>query len=294
MSVSSRKIGYFGIDFECGDTRSFDVDLFKRLLTYIKGLSGQDRIIKDEKNNKAMDIESIEFGQRYGKEYAEIVFKSCKYNHSPKYMSSIDGSERDTDKKLTEGEKEITHMCMRFDKKEAFTLFEERRSGVTMQSVIVFLNRNLCQLLEIENDERDLLISCGRMPSDDFLTSLEHTSRIVTAELYTDRTLVGSECMGLMEPDDSIREDIVVTVKAKERGTLIKNSLKNLYNSFTSHGSKVNRIRLYTKDLGNKDMIIDTDSIRKIKEINVKLKDDGVVDTKSIFSKMEEMIEVGL
>jgi hypothetical protein len=100
--------------------------------------------------------------------------------------------------------------------------------------------------------------------------------------------------MGLMEPDDSIREDIVVTVKAKERGTLLKNSLRNLYNSFTSHGSKVNRIRLYTKDLGNKDMIVDTDSIKKIKEINVKLKDDGVVDTKSIFSKMEEMIGVGL
>ena len=34
--------------------------------------------------------------------------------------------------------------------------------------------------------------------------------------------------------------------------------------------------------------------MRKIKEISVKLRDDGVVDTKSIFSKMEEMIEVGL
>lgn len=41
-----------------------------------------------------------------------MVFKSYKYNHSHDYMSSIDGSEHPTDKKIVEGDKELTHVMM--------------------------------------------------------------------------------------------------------------------------------------------------------------------------------------
>ncbi len=42
-------------------------------------------------------------------------------------MSSIDGSERASDKKPYEGEKELTHMCMKITSVEAFTIFEDRK-----------------------------------------------------------------------------------------------------------------------------------------------------------------------
>lgn len=49
MSVPTRRIGYYFMDFTELDTdeRTFDKDLFKRLLVYINGLGGKDRVIKD-------------------------------------------------------------------------------------------------------------------------------------------------------------------------------------------------------------------------------------------------------
>lgn len=47
MSVPTRRIGYYFMDFTELDTdeRTFDKDLFKRLLVYINGLGGKDRVV---------------------------------------------------------------------------------------------------------------------------------------------------------------------------------------------------------------------------------------------------------
>lgn len=292
MSVQNRKIGYFTIDFENGDERNFDKDLFKRLLMYINSLSGADRIIANRKTNKAVDIQKIEMYTKQGMEFAKVVFKSCKYNHSPNYMSSIDGSERKTDKKLTEGEKEITHMIMRIDENEAFTIFEERRAGVNIGSVINFLNRNLDKMKMEESEDVEGKLSFGYVPSKGFLELIDSSNRIVTAELYTESKVLGTGYLDILNLDDNSREDIVVTVKAKQRGSLAKNALKDAFNKFTTAGSKVSRIRLYTKDENNFNVIIDTSSAKKIEEITVELNEDGTVDTYSIFTKMEDLLGV--
>ncbi len=84
MSEPTRRIGYYFMDFTEIDTdeRTFDKDLFKRLLVYINGLGDKDRVIKDTKANKAMDIESITMYQKDDIDYAKIIFKSCKFNHA--------------------------------------------------------------------------------------------------------------------------------------------------------------------------------------------------------------------
>ena len=77
-----------------------------------------------EKLNKAISIDSIKEEKIPGLHLIKCVFKSCTFNHSPNYMSSIDGSERPTDKLLFEGDKELTHICFRIDGNEAYTVFE--------------------------------------------------------------------------------------------------------------------------------------------------------------------------
>lgn len=295
MSVQNRKIGYFTIDFEDGDERFFDKNIFKRLLTYINGLSGADRIITDKKTSKAVDIQKIDIYKKGSMDLAKVVFKSCKFNHSPNYMSSVDGTERKTDKKLTEGEKEITHMIMRIDDNEAYTICEQRRAGVNISSVIKFLNMNLNKMkVEKDEDVEDFegKIAFGYIPAEEFLELIDSSDRIVSAELYTERKLLGTEYLDILELDDNSREDIVVTVKAKPRQSLAKRALKDSFNKFTSAGSKVQRIRLYAKDENNYNVIIDTSSAKKMEEITVELKEDGTVDTYSIFSKMEDLLGV--
>lgn len=111
----------------------------------MQSLPDENKLFRDEKNNKAVALSSVRDETKQGLHLYKIIFKSCKYNHSPDYMSSTDGSERPTDKQLHEGDKELTHMCMRIDGNEVFTIFEERRNGVTIGGVIKYFSEIFCE-----------------------------------------------------------------------------------------------------------------------------------------------------
>ena len=133
MSVQKRKIGHWSIVFSnSAEVVAFDGLLLEKFVNYINQLPDVKKIINEEKKNKAVSIQKISVETKQNLKLIKFIFKSCKYNHSPKYMSSKDGSERKSNKKLFEGDKEITHMCMRIDRDEAYVVFEERRSGVNM------------------------------------------------------------------------------------------------------------------------------------------------------------------
>lgn len=128
MSTQKRRISYWSFDFLSGNEHSFDAEIFCRFLTYLRTLQNaeqQSLLYRDERQNKAIALESIQEETKQGIHMYKVIFKSCKYNHSPDYMSSLDGTERPTDKLLSEGDKELTHMCFRIDAKEAYTIFEE-------------------------------------------------------------------------------------------------------------------------------------------------------------------------
>ena len=293
MSIPTRKIGYYFMDFTEIDSeeRTFDKELFKRLLLYIDKLGGKDRIIKDSKANKAMDIDNITIYQKDDMDFAKIVFKSCKFNHSPNYMSSEDGTERKTDKKLTEGEKEITHMLLRIDEREAYAIFEERKSGVSMANVIKYLNGKLIGLNMIDNVDDKRQIEEGIIPSEDFMTLIDKSERIVSAELIVEKELLGSGFLNMLDLDGTSRDDIVITVKAKPREGLPRRTFKNFAENIIAGEVNAKRMRMYAKDENNMNTIIDTDRVKRIEEITVNLRQDGTVDSESIFKKMEELLE---
>ena len=160
MSTQKRKLSYFGIDFLSGENHRFDPALFCDFLAYLDALSTQDKLFNDEKTKKAVAVDRMLNETKSGLHLYKIVFKSCKYNHSPDYMSSRDGSERISDKRIDEGDKELTHMCMRIDGHEAYTIFEERRNGVTIGGVISYFNRHLKHRLTRAHREKQLKMSC--------------------------------------------------------------------------------------------------------------------------------------
>lgn len=152
----------------------------------------------------------------------EIRFKSCKYNHSPDYMSSRDGTERPTEKQLYEGDKEWTHLCLRIDTDEAFCVIEERKSGVTLGAVVRYFNQLLRNYLLSQGDETPIVLFASIVPSEDFMSALNSAEKITIAELFVQKEVMGSDFLGYIDVDDSTREDVVMTVKAKPRQSFTK------------------------------------------------------------------------
>ncbi len=291
MSTADRKVGFYTYDFHKRgtpeDERYFDRELFIDLLNYVAALPEADRLIRIEQYNKAICFESIAIDPTTGGFLVKVLFKSCKYNHNPKYMSSLDGSERDTDKKPEEGEKEKTHLCFRVRTLEAELLLEERKSGITIGGITDYLNKKLKDYLTQNKKPKNFKIVYGIIPMRDFLVELEKMSRLKIAEIYTYKKMLGSEAYGLLDREDlSMKEDIVITAKAKPRESLAKRTASLIYNQITAQDSKVSRVRIYGNDTEGKSVTLDSLLIKKLEYINTALDGDGTVNTSSIFGKM--------
>ena len=292
MSTQRRKLSYFGIDFLSGEQHSFDSTLFCEFLAYLNNLSTPNKLFNDEKTKKAVALDRILDETKEGIHLYKVVFKSCKYNHSPDYMSSRDGSERISDKRLDEGDKELTHMCMRIDGHEAYTVFEDRRNGVTIGGVISYFNRHLKDFLHIRGLDNDFYLWAGIVPSDDFITALNGATRISVADVFVDKSVLGSGYLNLMEVDASSQDDLVMTLKTKPRQSLSKRAIQETFRKLSTEGTVVNRIRLYGKDINRMNIMIDSLYRKKVEEVSVDLLPNGVVDSYSIFAKIEEVLGV--
>ncbi|MBQ7505232.1 MAG: hypothetical protein IJT79_07950 [Ruminococcus sp.] len=293
MSLQKRKIAYHNIVFKNDENNYFDNKLFFKFVDYLDSLNSDEKTFRDDKNKKAVSIESIEQIKKEGMDFLKIVFKSCKYNHFPDYMSSVDGSERPTDKKEYEGDKELTHMMMRVDASEAYTIFEERRNGVTIGGVIKYFNKVLADYFRINKIDNKSYFWAGNIPPEDFLTSLNKAKRINIADIFLHESILGSEGLNLITDGGfDCREELVLTMKSKKGESIRKTAIKTLYSRISSSGTKLERIRLYGRDIDNMDVTLDSLQQKKKQEIIVELRENGTVDTYSIFAKMEELFGI--
>lgn len=291
MSSVSRKIGNYSICFEQYRTNEkyFDKALFLEILEFIKNLKGVDKIIKIKKYSKAVSIDNMTIDD----DTVKIVFKNCKYNHSPEYMSSEDGSERKSDKKLSEGDKEVTHMLGVLSEYEMKLVLEERRSGVSIGVIIKFLNKHLRNYLK-ENDLKiNFSITYAIIPIGNFEDNLKKMNRVKIAEVFTYKRILGSEELNLLKREDpAMRDEITITMKSKTTRSLGRDNLKSIYNSITGQGEEVSRIRIFGESETGFDTVIDSRFTKKTDFVDVVLKENGVVNTNSIFKEMKDYLEV--
>ncbi len=290
MSTSTRKIGFWNLTFSRNSKNYFSGDELCDLFKYLASLSDKDRLQVDTKNNKAFSIDKFEIKPpttALPRTIIRCTFKSCKYNHSPNYMSSTDGSERATTKKLDEGEKELTHLCMRLDNEGAYVIAEERKNGLNVGIIIKYLDHYLHEYCHKKSID-PCLLQAEVIASDDFLDKLGKTTRLVEAELFTDKSCLGSEFFNLLDFSEETRDELRITVKAKRMMTLDRKSLKGLFEKVLSKETVVNRIRIHGKDISNMSTILDSMGMKKQETISVDLTVAGIVDSNSIYKKMEE------
>lgn len=293
MSSADRKIGFYGLEYERYGSEGGKFFDKQEFINFVTNLPNFNHILDIPKSNKAITIESVNVEQVNFKDILKIVFKSCKYNHSPDYMSSRDGSERDSEKELFEGEKEITHICMNVRTAEAEVILEERRSGVTIKEVVQFLNQCLRKYLTDNGRPKNFKIIYTIVPHENFIRSLNGMERVVVAEIFNDKRVLGSETLALMDRvDNSINQDVIITLKANKGESLRKRTIRGIYESITGEENQVTRLRIYGKDDNSNSIKLDSDTIKKLEYVRTDLLDNGIVNTNSMFENMIELLGV--
>ncbi|MGG4549393.1 hypothetical protein ABER02_16650 [Rossellomorea marisflavi] len=293
MSTVDRKIGFYNFIYRRHITSEeyFDKQHF---LNFMRDLESLDYIMDVNKIHKAISIEWMNISQINYQDVIELVFKSCKYNHSPDYMSSVDGSVRPSSKELFEGEKELTHLCIKVTSVEAEVILEERRSGVTINEIIKYFKKCMREYNTNNQIPKNFSLEYGIVPSDDFITSLNGMTRVKVAEIYKHKRILGSEALNLLNREDlSMKEDIMITMKAKKGESLGKTFIKRAY-QIIGEDVETKRIRVYGNDEENKGIKLDSEMMKRLDFIKAELHQNGVVNSHSIFDKMIEILGVNI
>lgn len=275
MSNSLRKIEYYGMYFFDQDEEYQDSEELAKLINSLNSTY----IYDDEKSNKfwRLDSKSLE-GNVF-----KLIFKSGKYNHSPNYISRVNGNERKSDKALDEGECEKTHLII--DVISSSLIIESRRSGISAFNVIKYLN-SFCK-------DKELIfprIKALKELNNDFLENLKSLNRLQSAELFVEKDIFGSEYMNLIEPTEESQDEVIITVKAKRKKSLPPKQIIDRFKKIGLQGEKTKRIRVRGRDEDNITVLLDTLNQCKVEQINVELNDDGTVNSNSFFERINELL----
>lgn len=158
--------------------------------------------------------------------------------------------------------------------------------------MIKYFNKLLHGFLVQEDIEETFYLWASIIPPDDFMTALRAAERISVAQLFVEKRVLGSGYLNLMDVDANSQDDLLITLKSKPRQSLPKRALRKTFQAIATEGTEISRIRLYGKDINKMNITIDSLGGKRIEEVTVDLTPNGVVDSYSIFAKIEEVLGV--
>lgn len=204
--------------------------------------------------NKAFFIDKIREESAFGNDFCySIVFKSCKYNHSPKYMSKLDGKERESQKELYEGEKELTHVSIRVRENDTLIAFEINRDGLCFG-----------EFFKTIKDAYKRFGGYGELVFEYLLNEnakalLGKAKRIMAAEVFMDREKLSSEYGLMMKEPENVRKTISIMYKVENGKTFLYDEVCSWLDGMNS--KQYSRFRIHIKTEQDADTWIDTDNM---------------------------------
>ena len=263
MSSCLRKIEYYGI---CFCERGGEYEDSEKLVDLVTALD-TNFIYDDSKTSKFWRLDTKERSNNIFK----LIYKSGKYNHSPNYISRLNGQERLSDKDLDEGECEKTHIVI--DTNTSSLIIESRRSGISAFSIVKYINSFI--------KDRNLdfnKIKVVKELKEDFLSNIQALDRIQSVELFVEKEIIGSDYLNLIEPTTETQDEVVITIKAQKRKTLISSQIIDRF------------IRVRGRDSDNITVLLDSLNQGKVEQIYVDLNENGTVNSNSFFEKAIEVL----
>lgn len=259
-----------GLDIK--DTSNFD-----KMLAYIEKSEMSIRSHDFKNPEKVAAIESVD---RRNDGFIWIVFKTGRYGHTAPLINREDGSEREHDKTMDEGEKELTHVCLKINQENVVCAVESNKYGIGLPLITSYFNHF------IQKIDSSLIISLAYLSMKGLSDILSKAQRISTVEMECSYTKTDEDLFrGAYGP--GIKETFSVKLSPEKKESFGKDPILKIYDSVSPNG-KVSRMKITIKTEDGDDMILDTlmDKVRD--QIFPAVDHNGVVISSQIFPELQE------
>ena len=287
--MAKRKISYNYLFLKMGEFEQPIENALSTILNYIISKEKVDRK-QDVNNEKIAFLDNINYDTTSEYHTMQILFKSAKHSYRAPLLDKNTVESRENPKTMSEGEQMKTHVLVKFKDGDAIIFLETGSNMLTCGNIVNYLNQALLSYNSQfrEDDEQRLLgkFSFEMIARDDFQEILQGMDRVLCAEIFIDKSVLGSEVLNFSNSAEQVKENILLTIKA-ERKKSIKETLYDIIDKYNSAQSKIRRIRVTGKNTNGNASIIDTDFIVKKEFIEVQQDSDtGEYISANVFSQL--------
>lgn len=277
MARKKRKVTFYYLTTEEGQDIQ---EIFNTVLAYINDLEPLDKR-RNIVGNKFGFLYSI--NTNHDNDKHKLVFKSATNRFRPPLLNKETVSERDSPKTMDEGETHKTHILTKFINGDLILISEKYRDGLTIKQIVDYLN-SFAISLELP------LLNFETIAKDDFLEELDNLERITSAEVFVDKQLLGSAALNYSERINSVKHDVIINVKAKNRQS-ITNFARDAFAKLNGREQAINRIRVTGKNHENNLVMLNTDRIERQEWVAPEFNEvTGEIITTELIRDMEAII----
>lgn len=286
MKNIPRKISFSFLTFKIDDSTLNIIEEITTLFNYLQLEPKKAKKI-DLSENKFCFLDYCEFDSTNNAH--KLVFKSATHSYRANLINKKTVEERINPKSIDEGEGLKTHLIIKYKSGDAIMLLEASQKGLNSKHVVYYLNYFISKYNANHKIKQLNYFNFALIPRDDFREVLESMSRVVTASIYVEKQILGSEALNYSERLGSAQEDIIISVKTKKNES-IKNFAYDAFALLSGGKSKINKIKIEGKNSSKNDVIIDTDFIVRKEYVETQINEDtGEIYTPNMLIQMTEL-----
>ncbi|SFB71781.1 hypothetical protein SAMN04487907_101238 [Zunongwangia mangrovi] len=274
----SRKITYHLYKFyeeRLPDTALYQNFDFEDFITFLHNLNPKERKkgLSDSKFCSLDFIEDITSDSLKRRGKTRVYFgamKSAIYGSKKDLLDSETNEERENDKKVSEGEKELNYFILAFDNNAEFDIiYQTIHNGVTAYQFYKYLETYIDRYIIAQNIQKNFVTSFGDVIVNNPKELIHDLHRVVECKIYMDKKILGSDFLNISERTytvkDYLKVDVTADIKKSIDGFAIDciNGLKN--------DRRIDKIWIRGKDSESNESKFFIEKIQKSKFLKVEI-----------------------
>jgi hypothetical protein len=282
MATKTRKVGFYYLTLVSGEM-TID-NALNDTLNYISNLSKIDRN-RTFKSPKFGFLDTIDSSNNNSKH--KIIFKSASHSFRPPLVHKDTITERESPKSMEEGETQKTHLITKAINGDVIIILEKHQAGLTIQQIKNYLN----YFASLVESDTQIKFDFETIAKDNFLEEIENLSRVVSADVYVDKQLLGSEVLDYSERTNTVKHEVIISVKAKNRDN-ISDFARDVYAKLNSGENAIQRLRVVGRNNENNIVKLNTDFIERQEYVKPTVNQvTGEIRTSDLFNEMGSVLQ---